>query len=1057
MRKKVPKLNLNLSQVLVCVLMLFSVTSVVANNSPEKSDSNPTIKQERTIRGTVVDATGVPILGANVLEVGTTNGIATDFDGNFELKLITTQPKIKISYVGYITKEIVITPNQNIYKITLLEDAEALEEVVLVGFGEQKKASVVGAVTAINPKELQTPSSSLTQSFAGRLSGVIAVQRSGEPGADAAQFWIRGISTFGNNDPLIFLDGIEISLSDLNSVDPINIQNFSILKDASATAIYGARGANGVILVETKRGIIGKPKVNVTLENSFMSPTTYPEFADGVTFMNMFNEARRNQNPFAPPVYSDDKIQGTAQGLDPYVFPNVDWMDAMFSDFSVRKYANLNVRGGSEAARYFMSASVYHDKGILTETNLYDFDSNINSKRFNFVNNVSVNITPTTELELNLNADFIDYNGPSTNAKDIFTSVMNANPVNFPTVFPKPEGAGHVYYGNKFGGVNSGVFVNPYAELTEGYKERFNSTFISAFRIKQDFSFVAKGLSANALLSFKNFTKTQTVRRYNPYYYEIDSNGYAFDPATNTYNYNLDELVTGTESLTQVASNDGNRSMMLQASVNYARTFAKHDIGGQIVYLQRQFNKNLVSKDITASLPSRNQGVSGRVTYAYDDRYLFEANFGYTGSENFIKGKRFGFFPAAAVGYIISNENYFKGLKNTISLLKLRASYGESGNDKIYYEGEIERFPYTSEVNLSGGKGFTFGQNFDNSRSGVVINRYANDNITWEVGTKLNLGLDIELFDKLLMNFDVFKEERNGIFLERQTIPGTIGIGVTTPFANLGKVENKGLEAALSYNHAVNKDFIITSRGTFTFAQNKILERDEPNQLYPYRSRIGKPVNQLWGLQAERLFIDQAEIDGSPRQTFISTYAPGDIKYTDISNSIDGQNQIDANDQVPMGHPSVPEITYGFGVNVQYKKFDFGVLFQGIARVSFFMRNLQPFALNQRNVLQAIANDYWNEDNQNLYAFYPRLSENENPNNTQNSSWWLRDGDFLRLKNAEFGFQYNKNIRFYINGINLVTFSKFDLWDPEIGGANSGNGLGYPPQTTVNLGAQIKL
>ncbi|MFV0566235.1 MAG: SusC/RagA family TonB-linked outer membrane protein [Flavobacteriaceae bacterium] len=1056
MRKKVPRLNFNVRHVLVCVLAVFSVTSVVYANNDNLEETNEISisEQDRTIRGTVTDAQGTPIMGANVVEVGTTNGIATDFDGNFELKLITAQPKLRISYVGYVPTEVAITA-QTQYNITMQEDAEALGEVVVVGFAEQKKASVVGAVTAINPNELKTPSSSLTSSFAGRLSGVIAVQRSGEPGADAAQFWIRGISTFGNSNPLVFLDGIEISLGDLNSIDPTNIQNFSILKDASATAIYGARGANGVILVETKRGVEGKAQINITLENSFNTPTRYPEFTDGVTFMNMYNEARRNQNPFQPAVYSDDKIQGTIEGRNPYIYPNVDWMDTMFSDFSVRKYANLNVRGGSETARYYMSASIYHDKGILTESNLYDFDSNIDSKRFNFVNNVSVDVSPTTELELNLNADFIDYNGPAIDATDIFTSVMNANPVNFPTVFEAPEGAGHVYYGNKSGGVFQGAFINPYAQLTQGYKDRFASTFISTFRIKQNFDFITEGLSANALISLKNWTRTQTIRTYDPYFYEISS--YDLDPLTNTYSYDLNEIVDGTESLSQGASNEGDRQIMMQASVNYARTFGKHDVGGQLVYLQREYNNNVVGSDITASLPSRNQGVSGRVTYAYDDRYLFEANFGYTGSENFADGKRFGFFPSVAVGYIISNEDYFKGLKNTISLLKLRGSYGESGNDKIYVGNTQIRFPYTSNVNLSGGAGFTFGQNFDNSRSGVAINRYANENITWEVGKKYNVGLDIELFDKLLMNFDVFKEERDGIFLQRATIPGTIGIGVTTPYANLGKVENKGIEAALSYNHAVHKDLIISSRGTFTFAQNKILAIDEPNQLYPYLSRVGRPVNQLFGLQAERLFIDQAEIDGSARQTFTSLYYPGDIKYVNTSVDIDGQNQIDANDRVPMGHPSVPEITYGFGVNVQYKKFDFGVLFQGIARVSFFMRNLQPFAQYQRNVIQEIANDYWSEDNQNLYAFYPRLSENDNPNNTQNSSWWLRDGDFLRLKNAEIGFQYNKNVRLYVNGVNLVTFSKFKLWDPEIGGANSGNGLGYPPQTTVNLGAQIKL
>ncbi|SFS33032.1 TonB-linked outer membrane protein, SusC/RagA family [Zhouia amylolytica] len=1014
-----------------------------------KGDSNNKRAPQRKINGTVLDPNGTPIPGANVVEVGTTNGVATDFDGKFEIDLITAEPKIRVSYVGFKAIEMEIGEAAT-YEITLQESAEALDEVVVVGFGEQKKVSVVGAVTAIKPEEMKIPSSSLSQSFAGRLSGVIAVQRSGEPGRDAAQFWIRGISTFGNTNPLVFMDGIEISLGDLNSIDPTNIQNFSILKDASATAIYGARGANGVILIETKRGMEGKPRINVTVENSFISPTQYPEFTDAVTFMNMYNEARKNQNPFQPPKFSEDKIQGTREARDPYIYPNVDWLDELFSDFSIRKYGNLNIRGGGQTARYYMSASIFHDKGILKETDVNDFDNNIDQKRYNFVNNISVNVTPTTELELNLNADLINYNGPAVDASNIFGNIMNSNPVRFPVTYPTPEGSGHIYFGNTTGGFGPyNTFPNPYADLVKGYKERFSSTFISTFRIRQQLDMITKGLSFKAFASFKNWTSSEITRSYEPYFYQLD--GYQYDPQTDTYEYELSQIGQGgRESLAQSGSNNGDRSFMTQAALNYNRTFGKHDVSGLLVYLQRQYNVNVIGSDLTSSLPSRNQGVSGRLTYAYDDRYLAEVNFGYNGSENFAEGKRFGFFPSFAMGYVISNEPYFKSLKKSISLFKLRASYGESGNDRI---GAV-RFPYTSNVNLGADNGFTFGQNFNNSRPGVAITRYENNSITWEVGKKINVGLDLGLFDKVTLNVDVFKERREGIFMQRNTIPGTIGIGDTKPYANLGEVENKGVDVSLSYNQSFGSDLIVSSRGTFTFAQNKILAMDEPNLKYSYLSRVGRPVNQLWGLQAERLFIDQAEIDNSPTQTYTTQYYPGDLKYTDISNEIDGQNKIDANDRTPMGHPSVPEITYGYGINVMYKKFDFGVLFQGIARVSFFMSGLQPFAQNERNVLQAIANDYWTEDNQNLYAFYPRLSESENPNNVQNSSWWLRDGSFMRLKSAEIGFQYNRQVRFYVNGVNLLTFSKFNLWDPEMGG---GNGLGYPPQRTFNLGAQINL
>lgn len=1000
------------------------------------------------ITGKVVSkANGEPIPGVAVVELGTNNGTATEPDGTFQLNLITIDPKIKVNFLGFKSMEIDVKAGGK-YTIEMEEDSEQLNEVVVVGFGEQKKVSVVGAVTTIKPRELKIPTSSLSQSFAGRLSGVVSVQRSGEPGKDAAQFWIRGLATFGSTSPLVFVDGIEISLGDMNSIDPMNIENFSILKDASATAIYGARGANGVILIETKRGVAGKPQINVMLENSIVSPTQLPEFADAVTFMNMYNEARRNQNPYQPAKFTQEQIEGTRQGLDPYVFPNVDWMKELFKDQATRQYANVNVRGGGEVARYYMSTSYFKDQGILRRTDVNDFNNNIDNQRFNFVNNISVNVTPSTELELNINADVIDYNGPAVDAAGIFGNVMNSNPVRFPITWQTPDESGHIYFGNKTGGFVNNAFYNPYADMVKGYTERFNSTLISTVRLNQKLDMVTEGLSFNAFASFKNWTQSSITRSYEPYYYELKSYE-ALEGGG--YDYELEMIGQGgRESLAQSGANTGDRSLYYQAALNYGRSFGRHDVTGLLVYQQRQYNVNLPGGDITYSLPSRNQGVSGRVTYAFDERYLAEGNFGYNGSENFIEGKRFGFLPSVALGYVVSNEKFFEGLTDVFSLVKLRASYGLSGNDQI----GGGRFPYISNVNLNGGNGFTFGEQFNNTRPGVLIQRYENRDITWEVGRKLNLGIDLELYRSLTLNVDLFREIRDGIFMQRNTVPGTVGIGDAKPYVNLGKVQNKGIDVTLAFNRSITQDLQISTRGTFTFARNKILEIDEPTRMYPYLSQVGRPIGQLWGLQAERLFIDQAEIDHHSRQNFTENYYPGDIKYTDVSNAIDGLNQIDANDRVPMGNPIVPEITYGFGVNVFYKKFDAGILFQGVARTSFFINNIQPFAQNERNVLKAIADNYWTEENQNLHAFYPRLSEYDNPNNTQNSSWWLRDGSYMRLKNAEIGYQVNPKLRLYTNGVNLLTFSRFDLWDPEMGG---GNGLGYPPQRVINLGAQIKL
>jgi TonB-linked SusC/RagA family outer membrane protein len=1018
--------------------------------STKKLQEATDLKEIKVIGKVTSEEGNQPLPGVNVIVKGTTTGTVTDVNGDYSITVPDKNAVLVFSFIGFITQEIAVD-GKTVIDISLGEDAQQLDEIVVVGFGEQKKISVVGAVTTIKPKELKTPTSSLSQSFAGRLSGVVAVQRSGEPGRDAAQFWIRGMATFGNTNPLVFLDGIEISIGDMNSIDPMNIENFSILKDASATAIYGARGANGVILIETKRGndMGAKPEITAMVESSVVGPTKLPKFADAVTFMEMYNEARYNLNPYQQPKFNQEKIDGTREGLDPYVFPNVDWMEELFKDYATRQYANVNVRGGGKVARYYMATSYYRDQGMLRRTNVNDFNNNIDNQRFNFVNNISVNVSPTTELELNINADIIDYNGPAVSAQGIFGNVMNSNPVRFPIMYPGDGEAGYTYFGNKTGGFINNAFYNPYADLVKGYTERLASTLISTLRFKQELDVIAEGLSFSGFASFKNWTQSSITRSYEPYFYEMTY--YDYNEETGKYEYDLEVIGQGgRESLAQSGANNGDRALNFQAAFNYGRTFGKHDVTGLLVYQQRQVNINLVGGDLTASLPSRNQGISGRVTYAYDNRYLTEANFGYNGSENFIQGKRFGFFPSFALGYVLSNEKFFEGAENIVSLLKLRASYGFSGNDRI----GGSRFPYVSNVNLAAGNGYTFGELFNNYRPGVLIQRYENPTITWEVGEKINLGMDLELFDRLGFNIDVFKEHRSGIFMQRNTVPGTVGIGDAKPFANLGVVENKGIDLTLSYNHAIKEDFRISSRGTFTYAKNKILEIDEPNRLYPYLSRVGRPVGQLWGLQADRLFIDQAEIDNSAQQTFNSSYYPGDIKYVDVSNEIDELNQIDANDRVPMGHPTVPEISYGFGVNVIYKKFDFGILFQGVARTSFFINNIQPFAQNERNVLKAIADDYWTAENQNLYAFYPRLSEFENPNNTQNSSWWLRDGSFTRIKNAEIGYQVNPKLRIYTNGVNLLTFSKFDLWDPEMGG---GNGLGYPPQRTINIGAQINL
>ncbi|HTI07611.1 MAG TPA: TonB-dependent receptor [Puia sp.] len=1015
------------------------------------------------IFGRVTNEKGDGLAGVSVLISGRPGGGQTDSRGYFKIRA-EENDSLVFSFIGYEPQHIAVKKNSGIIEVNLKPIQVAISEVVVVGYGRQKKASVVGAISTVNADELQVPGSQLSQSFAGQIAGVIAVQNSGEPGKNGASFWIRGVATPGNTAPLVFLDGVEISIADLNNVDPVNIENFSILKDASATALYGARGANGVILIATKRGRnLAHPIISVLAENSFVSPTQLPKFADAITFMKDYNEAKFNDNPNQPPQYTQAQIDGTQKGLDPIAFPNVDWYKTLFRPYSLRQHANVNIRGGSRNARYYMGMSYYRDEGVLKNQPNNGFNNNINDQRYNFINNLTVDVTKTTEAELSISADFSPYTGPATKASDIFAEVMNTNPVHFPVLFPAPDTANHPYFGNATGGFSAG-FPNPYADMVKGYVQSFTSTALSTLKVNQKLDFLIPGLSANFLFSFKNYTSTSITRSYTPYSYVLNS--YSVDPATGKYSYVITPHdANGQIALGQTNTNGGDRTVYMQGLINYEKTFGAHNVSGMVVYQQKDYSINIPSNDIVSSLPHRNQGVSGRVTYAYDSRYFLEGDFGYTGSENFSPGHKYGFFPSVGVGYLISNEAFFDPLKNTVTTLKLRASRGLAGNDQI----STTRFPYTSVVNLNNtgnnGNGYTFGQSFNNTRGGVLVTRYPNPDITWERSDKENIGLDLELWHHLTLTVDVFKEVRSNIFQQR-VIPSTLGID-SVPYANIEKVQNKGIDLSLAYTYTVNKDLSIGFRGTFTYARNKVLVIDEPKYPYPYRSSVGRPVNQLRGLIAERLFTDSADIAKSPAQ--YGVVYPGDIKYKDVSSAYDKNSLIDDNDKVPMGHPAVPEITYGFGFTIQYKKFDLKVFFQGIGNTSFFIngsvgtsfvstKSISPFGTLQSNLLEAIAKDHWSQSNPNPYAFFPRLSDLANPNDYQSSSWWLRSGAFCRLKDAEIGYAPNKIVRVYLSGFNLLTFSKFKLWDPELSATtSSGNGLGYPPQRVVNVGIQLSL
>lgn len=1016
----------------------------------EKKVSEQSVSQKkRLLQGLVKDEQGNPIIGASIQLKNTGTGVITDLDGLFQIQVTDKNSVIVISYIGYVTQEISVGDRSSI-TVQLKEDTKSLEEVVVTAFGAtQKKETMVGSIQQVRPAELKVPSSSLSTSFAGRMAGVIAIQRSGQPGADGADFWIRGKSTFGDaTGVLIVLDGVEISSSDLNALDPEVIESFSILKDATATAMYGTRGANGVMIVTTKSGQdLLKPIINFRLETSMSQLTSVPEMVGGVDYMKLYNEALTTRG-ITTGLYDDTKIRATEQGLNPLVYPNVDWYNEMFNKNAFAQRFNFNIRGGKKAVTYFMSASVKHDAGNLKSLSkdYFSYNNNINVMRYDFVNNLSIKATNTTKISLGLNVSLRDWKGPSAGVDGIFSMSREASPVDFPIVYPaRNDKEIYTLWGGMSGGIYNNGYRNPVAEYVVGYKKQFASTVNANIRLDQDLKMVTKGLKLHVLASFKNWSKTETTRKAGYNQFEIDQ----YNEATGEYTLSRVGNEQKTALNTEGAAT-GDRRIFIQAYLDYKRKFGVHDVNAMLLYNQDQLDNNKPD-NLLSSLPRRKQGIAARLSYAYDDRYLAEVNFGYNGSENFAKNNRFGFFPSIALGYNISQEKFWEPISNVISHFKLRGSYGLVSNDGIN-----ERYAYLEDIVLSSDKWkYTTGVNQNVNLQGPVWNRYYNPNLTWEVGKKLNVGFDMQLFHQVNLNFDVFKEIRSKIYMQKvNTLPDFIGTGETKIYENSGKMKNVGFDIALDYNKQITKDFFLSFKGTLTYAHNTILERDEPPfQLYPNLSSVGYSRGQHLVYVADGLFRDQADVDSHAEQTLGYIPQPGDIKYVDqpdANGNCDGI--INTNDRVYMGYPEDPEIVYGFGPSMKYKNWDFSFFFQGAARTSILMSGFHPFGKNAtRGVMKFIADDYWSESNPNPNAAYPRLTRDTNANNTVNSSYWLRNGAFLKLKNAEIGYTF-KMFRAYLNGSNLLTFSPFKHWDPEMGG---GSGMKYPTQRVFNIGIQF--
>ena len=1011
----------------------------------------------RTIRGKITDQQGAPLPGVTITILGTTRGVITDNDGSYSIDVASTD-RLVYSFIG-LESQIVYVGNQTTINVTMKEKTEELEDVTVVAFAKQKKESVLASIETVKPEELRVPSSNLTTALAGRMSGIISYQRSGEPGQDNAEFFIRGVTTFGyKKDPLILIDGIELSSAELSRLHPDDIAAFSIMKDATATALYGARGANGVILVTTKEGREGKAKVNIRWESSMSQPTKNIELADPITYMKLHNEAVRTRDPLGELPYSPTKVDNTIAGTNPYVYPATDWQNLLLKDYTMNHRLNFNISGGGTVARYYISGGITQDNGILEVPKENDFNNNIDLKKYVIRSNVNINLTKTTEVILRVHGNFDDYRGPIRGGTETYQMIMRSNPVLFPAYYAPDEANKYVQH-ILFGNFGNGNYINPYAEMVKGYKESSTSMMLAQFELKQDLKFITEGLHFRLLGNTTRDSYFDVQRSYAPFFYYVNS----YNNRTDEYKLRLLNSDSGREYLDYLeGQKEVASTFYAESALDYDRTFGEdHTVSGLLVGIMRQYLKGNAG-DLQRSLPSRNLGLSGRFTYAYQTKYFVEFNFGYNGTERFSANERFGFFPSAGVGWYISKEKFWEPLLPTFSKLKLKATYGLVGNDAI--GSDSDRFFYLSNVNLNdGNRGFKWGADGGYSRNGVSISRYANDKITWETATKTNLGVEVGLFDKIDIEADFFTEYRTNILMDRLSF-STFGLQAATK-ANVGEASSRGIDASIDVQHNFNKDLWLTARGNFTYAKGIYEKVEEPDySATPWKSRVGQPITQQWGYIAERLFVDDKEVANSPRQELGSIVMGGDLKYRDINND----DRISSLDQVPIGFPTTPEIIYGFGASMGYKSVDLSLFFQGSARSSFWIdaSATSPFVDNDNNylannaLLKAYADSHWSEANRDIYALWPRLSYKWENNNLVRNTWYMQDGTFLRLKSVELGYSLPKNLyqrfgieymRLYGSGTNLLTFSRFKLWDPEMGG----NGLGYPVQRVLNIGLQI--
>ncbi len=1016
-------------------LVIDSETALKTNMKIEKLNF-----QQSEIKGTVNDTNGAPIPGVNVIEKGTSNGTQTDINGNFSLSVTKKDAILVITYIGFKTKEFALNGKFSV-NIQLEESAASLQEVVIVGYGKQKKESVVGSQATIEAKNLRSPTGSLTAAIAGKIAGVVATQRGGGPGADGAALFIRGIGTFASSpqSPLLVVDGVPDR--GINNIDPEDIENFTVLKDATATAVYGTRGANGVIIINTKSGKIGKPTINAEYNHGITRFTDLPDFVDGPTFMRLYNEGLQMRG--RTPTYTDEVIGKHESGIDPDLYPNVDWYDVLFNDFGKNDRVTVNVNGGSEAATYYLSAGYYGETGLFKTENIDSYDSALKLNRFNFTSNLNLKITSKTKLDFGVNGYITDYNRPAYGVNGIFDIATSTAPHTIPT-----------QYSNGQWPQIKGTLQSPYMALTQsGVTNQASNTIRSNLRLTQDLDVIVDGLSATAMFAYDvnnstNLTRSRTLQTY-------------FATGRDAEGNLMTEISSpGTDQLGFGLTRFGDKRLYVEAATNYAQKFGDHEVSGLLLFNQsdhRDATERVSS--YKGAIPYRQRNFVGRANYGYNDKYFAEANFSYSGSDNFVDSERYGFFPSFGAGWIVSREKFFEPLTNVVSYFKLRYSYGHSGNAAV--NDPNLRFLYLTTIGENGG--YTFGSpESQRSFTGYNESRIGGD-VRWETSYRQNLGIEVKfLDDDLGLVVELFQEKREGILLPNYVIPYISGFTPgNIPYNNVGQTENRGIDVTLDYNKNWSTTSFFSFKGTFNYNKNKAVFDGLPEWKYPYLNRIDQPISQRFGYISQGFFENEEQIQNAAKQS--GDVRPGDLRYKDLN----GDGVINSNDQTAIGYGSVPRIIYGLNFGAGYKGFDISLFFQGTGLVDFNYAGgfgTTPFSqgANYGNMYQTIT-DRWTPDNPNPNAFYPRLSTNQDQTtNYYTSTHWIKRADYLRLKQAEIGYTFKENsffdryaikkLRIFVSGNNLFTLSPWKYWDPELG---DGRGAAYPNISVYNIGARF--